>query len=235
MLNNFVFYKYYFFWDLLNRTTVVLKPVLTFPSIEAALCIAHTMPWEFQGFSGWCGSAHYHRATLCKQQMQLSVSLSGGSSPPSQQGLHMCAQITTSKNTGRGLLADFWNFLWIATCSTLYCLINLNDLHLPELSGLFSGSSRVFLSQCHLEILLRHYVSEAVVGLNVFPTSRGSFFFIVKCPISWAAEMRKCSELWEMGNKLRPEFVTHSTWIKRPSMVSCACHSSIEGQGQANL
>lgn len=125
--------------------------------------------------------------------------------------LHMCAQITTSENTGRGLLADFWNFLWVATCSTLYCLINLNDLHLPEFSGLSSGSSWVFLSQCHLEILLRHYVSEAVVGLNVFPTSRGSLFFIVKCPISWAAEMRKCSELWEMGNKLRPEFVTHST------------------------
>lgn len=128
-----------------------------------------------------------------------------------RQSLHVCAQITTSENTGRGFLADFWNFLWVATCSTLYCLTNPNDLDLPEFSALSSGSSWVLLSQSHLEILLRHCVSEAVVDLNVFTSSWGSLVFIVKCPVSWAGEMRKCSELWEMGNKLRPEFVTHST------------------------
>lgn len=122
-----------------------------------------------------------------------------------RQGLHMCAQITTSENTGRELLADFWNFLWVAACSTLYCLTIPNDQGLPEFSALSSGSSWVFLSQYRLEILLRHYISEAVVGLNVFPTSWGSLFFIVKCPVSWAGEMRKCSELWEMGNKIAPE------------------------------
>lgn len=152
-----------------------------------------------------------------------------------RQGLHVCAQITTSENTGRGLLADFWNFLWVATCPTLYCFTNPNDLDLPKFSALSSGSSWVFLSQSHLEILVRHCVSEAVVDLNVFTSSWGSLFFIVKCPVSWAGEMRKCSELWEMGNKLRPEFVTHSTRIKGPSMVSCACHSSIEGQRRTNL
>lgn len=132
MLNDFVFYKYSFFGDLLGRTRAVSKPVLTVLQYWGGpLCSSHHAP----------AAPRLSRLDVVMDPITWSVYVSNGCSYLCfswvvhfliyRQVLYMCAQITTSENTGRRPLA-FYDFLWVSTWPPLYCLTNSNDLCLPE-------------------------------------------------------------------------------------------------------